>query len=164
MERALAALSTEEFEQLVERTIDRRLKVWLTQLMDVLIDSQTTGEDNLERFIGIWADFSPEEDRVFKTILEERASYFAGREIELGKMEKALGALSTEEFEQLVGRTIDRRLEVWLTQLMDALIGLQEDRSAELQPEFAASLRRSLEQARSGESIDLTTFRERIGQ
>jgi hypothetical protein len=164
MERALAALSTEEFEQLVERTIDRHLEVWLTQLMDALIGSQTTGEDNLERFIGMWADFSPEEDRVFKTILEERASYFAGREIELGKMEKALGALSTEEFEELVGRTIDRRLEVWVTQLIDALIGLQEDKNAELQPEFAASLRQSLEQALSGESVDLTTFREQIGR
>ena len=79
-------------------------------------------------------------------------------------MERALAALSAEEFEQLVERTIDRRLEVWLTQLMDALMGLQEEKSAELQPEFAASLRRSLEQARSGEGIDLKTFREQIGQ
>jgi hypothetical protein len=38
---------------------------------------------------------------------------------------------------------------------MDALLGLQEEESAELQPEFAASLRRSLEQARLGEGIDL---------
>jgi hypothetical protein len=30
-------------------------------------------------------------------------------------MEKALGALSEKEFEELVERTIDRRLEVWLT-------------------------------------------------
>jgi hypothetical protein len=87
MERALAALSAEEFEQLVERTIDRRLEVWLTQLMDALIGSQITGGDNLERFIGMWADFSPEEDRVFKTILEERARYFAGRETELSREE-----------------------------------------------------------------------------
>ncbi len=121
MKRALAALSAEEFEQLVERTIDRRLEVWLTQLMDALIDSQTTNEDTLERFIGMWADFTPEEDRVFQTILEERTSYFASREIELG-------------------------------------------RGTELQPEFAASLRQSLEQARSGEGIDLTTFREQIGR
>jgi len=78
-------------------------------------------------------------------------------------MERTLGALSAGEFERLVERTIDRRLEVWLTQLMDALIGWQEEASAELQPEFAASLRRSLEQARSGESIDLKTFREQIG-
>lgn len=79
-------------------------------------------------------------------------------------MERTLGALSAGEFESLVERTIDRRLEVWLTQLMDALIGWQEEASAELQPEFAASLRRSLEQARSGESIDLKTFREQIGR
>ena len=121
MERALAALSAEEFEELVERTIDRRLEVWLTQLLDALIDSQTTDEDNLERFIGMWADFTPEEDHVLKTILEERVSYFAGRKIEFGK-------------------------------------------GTELQPEFAASIRRSLEQARSGEGIDLKTFREQIGR
>lgn len=76
MERALETLSTEEFKELVERTIDKRLAVWLTQLTDALIGSQTTDEDNLERFIGMWADFTPEEDRVFQTILEERASYF----------------------------------------------------------------------------------------
>ena len=74
-------------------------------------------------------------------------------------MEKTLGALSAREFEELVERTIDRRLGVWLTQLADALIGWQEEESAELQPEFAASLRRSLEQARSGEGIDLKSFR-----
>jgi len=79
-------------------------------------------------------------------------------------MERTLGALSAGEFEKLVERTIDRRLEVWLTQLMDALIGWQEEASVELQPEFAASLRHSLEQARSGESIDLKTFREQIGR
>ena len=50
-------------------------------------DTSTADEDNLERFIGMWADFTPEEDSVFQTILEERASYFAGREIELGREE-----------------------------------------------------------------------------
>jgi hypothetical protein len=79
-------------------------------------------------------------------------------------MERALETLSTEEFEELVERAIDKRLEVWLTQLTDALIGSQEEESAELQPEFAASLRRSLEQARSGEGVDLRTFREQIGR
>jgi len=79
-------------------------------------------------------------------------------------MERALETLSTGEFEKLVERTIDTRLEVWLTQLMDALLGSEEEESAELQPEFAASLRRSLEQARSGEGTDLKTFREQIGR
>lgn len=80
-------------------------------------------------------------------------------------MEGTLGTLSAEEFEGLVERTIDRRLEVWLTQLMDALIDSEEEEeSADLHPEFAASLRRSLEQARSGEGVDLQTFREQIGR
>jgi len=79
-------------------------------------------------------------------------------------MERALETLSTREFEKLVERTIDRRFEVWLTQLMDALLGSEEEERAELQPEFAASLRRSLEQARLGEGIDLQTFREQIGR
>jgi len=79
-------------------------------------------------------------------------------------MERALGTLSAKEFEELVEHTIDRRFEVWLTQLMDALMGLQDEENAELQPEFAASLRRSLEQARSGEGVELKTFREQIGR
>jgi hypothetical protein len=79
-------------------------------------------------------------------------------------MEKALGTLSAKEFEELIEHTIDRHLEVWLTQLMDALIGLQGEENAELDPEFATSLRRSLEQARSGEGVDLGTFREQIGR
>jgi hypothetical protein len=65
--------------------------------------------------------------------------------------------------EELVERTIDRRINVWFTQLMDALTGLQKEEGAELQYEFAASLRRALEQARSGEGIDLQTFRYQSG-
>ena len=42
-------------------------------------------------------------------------------------MERALETLSTGEFEKLVERTIDSRLEVWLTQLMDALLGSEEE-------------------------------------
>jgi hypothetical protein len=37
-------------------------------------DTSITGKDNLEQFIGMWADFKPEEDNVFQTILEERSS------------------------------------------------------------------------------------------
>ena len=65
--------------------------------------------------------------------------------------------------EELVERTIDRRINVWFTQLMDALTGSQEEEGAELQHEFAASLRRALEQARSREGIDLQTFRDQSG-
>ena len=79
-------------------------------------------------------------------------------------MEKTMGTLSTEEFEELVERTIDRRLEVWLTQLTDALVGIPDEESRPLRPEFAASLRRALEQARSGQGVDLDTFREPLGE
>jgi len=78
-------------------------------------------------------------------------------------VEKTLVELSAKEFEELVERTIDRRINVWFTQLMDALTGSQEEEGAKLQHEFAASLRRALEQARSGEGIDLKTFRDQSG-
>ena len=71
--------------------------------------------------------------------------------------------LSKQEFKELVERTIDRRMEVWLVQLTDALIGTSEEELS-LQPEFAAALRRSLEQARSGEGMDLDTFRKQLGR
>jgi hypothetical protein len=76
-------------------------------------------------------------------------------------MAKTLAEISTTELEQLVERTIDKRLEVWLAQLADALTGVSEDEMP-LRPDFAASLRRSLEQARAGEGIDLKTFREQL--
>ncbi|MCD6345258.1 MAG: hypothetical protein J7M17_06635 [Anaerolineae bacterium] len=79
-------------------------------------------------------------------------------------MERALATLSTHEFEELVEHTIDKRLEVWLTQLTDTLTGLQDEGNAEMRPEFAASLRRSLEQARSGGNVALKTFREQLGR
>jgi hypothetical protein len=71
--------------------------------------------------------------------------------------------LSKQELKELVEHTIDRRMEVWLVQLTDALIGTSEE-DLPLQPEFAASLRRSLEQARSGKGVDLDAFREQLGR
>ena len=79
-------------------------------------------------------------------------------------MENNLGQLSAREFEDLVGRVVDRRLQVWLTQLLDALGTSEDEESSELQPEFAASLRRDLEQSRRDEVIDLTTFRFGLGE
>lgn len=79
-------------------------------------------------------------------------------------MEKRIAELSVLEFEELVESAIDRRLEVWLTQLMDALGSSQEEETAEFQPEFAAELRRSLEQANSGQTMNLKRFRQEIGK
>ncbi len=70
-------------------------------------------------------------------------------------MSIALKELSTEQVEQLIERTIDRRLQVWLEQVLDALtVSDDEDKSA-LHPEFAESLRHALAQARAGEGLDL---------
>jgi hypothetical protein len=54
-------------------------------------------------------------------------------------------------------------MEVWLTQLLDALTGLEEEEEAELHSDFAASLTRSLEQARTGQGTDLNSFRGQLG-
>jgi len=72
--------------------------------------------------------------------------------------------LSKQELKELVERTVDRRMEVWLTQLTDALIGVSEEESSALRPEFAASLRRAVEQARSGQGMDLDAFRKQLGR
>ncbi|MBA4379623.1 MAG: hypothetical protein C0393_02870 [Anaerolinea sp.] len=77
-------------------------------------------------------------------------------------MNKTVAQLSTDEFEKVVERTMDRRLEVWMTQLMDALTGLQEDPTASLAPDFARSLERAMQQARAGEGVDLESLRHQI--
>ena len=79
-------------------------------------------------------------------------------------MDKTLAQISTKEFEEIVVRTIDRRLNVWFTQLIDAWTGLPGEEEGEVKLEFADSLKRALEQARSGEGVDLKTFREQIGR
>ena len=80
------------------------------------------------------------------------------------KMSRNLRESATEESEELVGRTIDRRFEVWLTQLMDDLEGTSDESGGELRAEFAASLRRSLEQASAGEGTILNDFRRELGR
>jgi hypothetical protein len=77
-------------------------------------------------------------------------------------MNKTLSQLSTDEFETLVERAVDRRLEVWMTQLMDALTSIDEPAS-EFRPEFAKSLRESIKQYEAGEGTDLKSFRDKLG-
>ncbi len=76
--------------------------------------------------------------------------------------ERVLGTLSTREFEELVEHTIDKRLEVWLTQLTDAWMNFPDEENATLRPDFVAALKRSREQAQNGEGIDLETFRKQF--
>ncbi len=66
--------------------LENRYRVVVT-FLEPIIEEETpfVGGDNLEQFIGMWADFTPEEDRLFQTIFEERANYFADRMFEFGE-------------------------------------------------------------------------------
>jgi len=79
-------------------------------------------------------------------------------------MPKALAEMTAAEFEALVEKTVDGRLNVWLTQLMDALTGSDEEDRAEFRAEFAESLRRSMDQAEAGEVISLESLRQSLGE
>lgn len=79
-------------------------------------------------------------------------------------MSTTVGELSVEQMEYLIERVVDRRLRVWLEQVLDALSALDEEEKADLRPEFAEALRRSIAQAQRGEGVDLKTFRERLGR
>ena len=79
-------------------------------------------------------------------------------------MTHSVADLSPEEFETLLERTIDRRMEVWLTQLLDALTGMEDDEDTEFQPDFATSLTHSLEHARAGQAVGLDSFRAQLGE
>jgi hypothetical protein len=63
---------------------EKPYRVTVTFLEPIGSDSLRPEEDSLERFVGMWDDFTPEEDRVFQAVLEERTRYFAGRDSEFG--------------------------------------------------------------------------------
>lgn len=60
--------------------VENQYRVVVTFLEPFEQGASGVGENNLEQFIGMWADFTSEEDKVFQAILEERANYFTGRE------------------------------------------------------------------------------------
>jgi len=64
------------------------------------------------------------------------------------KVAKALAEMTEAEFEALVHKTVDQRLRVWLTQLMDAFTSTGEEDTAAFKPEFAESLKRSIAKLR----------------
>jgi len=79
-------------------------------------------------------------------------------------MSVTLGELSVEQVEYQIKRAVDRRLRVWLDQVLDALSALSEEETSDLRPEFADALRRSIAQAQRGEGMELRAFREQIGR
>jgi len=76
---------------------------------------------------------------------------------------KTVGELRIEELQRIIEQTIDRRLSVWLIQLLDALTTLEDEEGALLRPEFEESLRQALEEADSGDVLDLEAFRRQSG-
>ena len=75
---------------------------------------------------------------------------------------KTVGELRIEELQRIIEQTIDRRLSVWLIQLLDALTTLEDEEGALLRPEFEESLRQALEEADSGDVLDLEAFRRQL--
>ncbi len=69
--------------------VDRPYRVEVTFVEEIQPEMVAPGEDNLERFIGIWADMTPEEDKAFQAIMEERAGYFTDREFDSDQTESA---------------------------------------------------------------------------
>jgi len=75
---------------------------------------------------------------------------------------KTVGDLPTEELQRIIEQTIDRRLAVWLTQILDALSALDDQEGEQLRPEFEESLRRALEHDDAGDIVDLRSFRRQL--
>jgi hypothetical protein len=57
-------------------------RVIITFLEEITETPAKDAGDALEPYIGMWADLSAEEERVFHAILEARAHYFTGRQFE----------------------------------------------------------------------------------
>lgn len=73
-------------------------------------------------------------------------------------MDTTIADLSPHELENLITDVIDRRMHVWLTQLLDAIGERQEEDDAEMLPAFEASLRKAIQQAEEGDVVSLDEF------
>lgn len=77
-------------------------------------------------------------------------------------MDATIADLSPHELESLIADVIDRRMNVWLTQLLDAISGQQEEDDTEMLPAFEASLRKAIQQANEGDVVSLDEFLEQL--
>jgi hypothetical protein len=73
-------------------------------------------------------------------------------------LDATIADLSPHELENLITDVIDRRMNVWLTQLLDAIGERQEEDDAEMLPAFEASLRKAIQQADEGDVVSLDEF------
>jgi hypothetical protein len=77
-------------------------------------------------------------------------------------LDTTIADLSPHDLEALISNVIDKRMQVWLTQFLDAVGEQQEEDDAEIDTEFEASLRRALQQAQSGQVVSLDEFRKQL--
>ena len=77
-------------------------------------------------------------------------------------METLVADLSPHKLEELISRAIDRHMQVWLTQLLDAIGDVREGDEAELQPEYQTALKSALSQAQGGDVMSLDDFRNQL--
>ena len=66
--------------------------------------------------------------------------------------------LSPNDLEELIASAIDRRMRVWVTQILDAIGSYDLEDQAEMDVGFEASLNQSLQQANSGNRSLLSDF------
>jgi hypothetical protein len=76
--------------------VDRPYRVEVTFVEEIKQTNSATGEDNFDRFVGMWANMTSEEDKVFQSIMEERAGYFINRQYDID--DKGLYRLSRSKF------------------------------------------------------------------
>ncbi len=80
----------------------------------------------------------------------------------VNKLDMTIADLSPLELESLITDVIDKRMNVWLTQLLDAIGERQEENDAEMLPAFEASLRKAIQQADEGNVVSLDNFLEQL--
>lgn len=77
-------------------------------------------------------------------------------------MDTTIAELSPQDLEELITNAIDRRMQVWLTQLLDAVGSYQEEEQAEMLPEFENSLQQAIDQANAPGLTSLSDFRRQL--
>lgn len=77
-------------------------------------------------------------------------------------MDNTISELSPQDLEELITNAIDRRMQVWLVQLLDAVGSHQEEEQAEFNYEFEASLQQAFQQAESDNLTSLKDFRRQL--
>lgn len=130
--------------------------------------------ETLEEQIALSEENAREHDPVFQAQIQEaRAAYEAEDCLMIDECsaqqarnptDQTLAELTVNEFENMLDSSMDKRLQVWWTQLADAIGGLQGDDDGAIQPEFSDSLKQAILQSQAGEGIDLHSFRQQLGR